>query len=134
MRTVGSCVALALISGSASACEPKFFDSANDAAQAEFLVVGFVTGDRYPNFEKQVLAGEKNPEVSIWHERHVRVAVVERLRGTTQDTIEAPAPCGAPYPGAYARVLVAKGADGFTRVFDARDYEKVAREVLKGGL
>jgi hypothetical protein len=117
MRKTMVVASLSLASCVASACSPKSFDPANDAALAEFLVVGWVTGDRHPSFEKQVLAGKENPQASSMWERHLRIAVAETLRGTTADIIEVLAPCGAPFPRAYERVLVTKGADGFTRGF-----------------
>jgi hypothetical protein len=134
MRTYWFAGLLALLAHVTHACEPMPFHPTMHAAKAEFLVIGYVAGERYPDYEERVLSGGDPEEIEMWGERSLRVIVVESLRGQVGKIIEAPAPCGGPYPGTFKRVVVSKGTDGYVRVFGAEHYEKQARAALKDGL
>ena len=134
MRNCYLAVGLALSASTAFACSPLPFDPIEHAADADMLIVGYVAGERYPIYEERVLAGGDPKMVEVWGERLLRILVVDSLRGGAGKVVEAPAPCGGPSPAAFERVVVSKGADGYTRVFDAEPHEKQARAAVRDGL
>lgn len=98
------------------------------AARAETILVAYVTGERYPDYEAEVLDGEDPDSVDFRRKRVIRVAVVEVRRGQTEERImEIPVACGSSAPEVFERVTVAIDAEGAPAVWAAKDEEMPGR-------
>lgn len=91
---------------SAPACEPAPVSEATLIDEA-ILVIGQVTGARYPEYESDVARLGAAAELEPDDARVVRVAVTDALRGSTDRIVEAVAyPCDPARPIVGERVIV----------------------------
>jgi hypothetical protein len=120
------------VAGSALACSPMWFDRVEHGENALIAKVGYVVGERYPSYERRVLAGEDPRSQEAWQERLLRVAVIDNLRGDDAKFVEVPTACGAPFPELFERVTVVQGRDGYLRVFPAQRTEQKLRQAISG--
>jgi len=125
-------ICVTLFSTQSVACDPKPFDPIDHGRDASLAVVGYVVGERYPDFERSVSGGESPPSLTIWGERLVRVAIVDALKGSPSSIIEAPVACAAPFPVMFERVVVVQGLDEYLRVFSASETESELRANFAG--
>ena len=90
----------------AAACEAQSVPASSIAA-AEILLLGQVTGARYPQYEAEVARVGKSAEVSPLEARIVRVYITDALRGTAPQTAEVTSyPCDAMRPIVGDRVVL----------------------------
>ena len=75
-----------------------------DAREASLILMGYVTGERYPAYEKHVQSA-KNPALGLaFDTRYVRVVFTDSIRGKLIPAIEVPVPCDSPLPRIRERV------------------------------
>ena len=122
---------LILFSASALACEISSFSPDEQLADAQFVGLGIVTGERYPSYEARILAGEGPNTFEIPEERLVRVALTENLRGDADKApLEASVGCGMPIPGISDKVVYGRDKTGAAWVFPAEFAEGKLRRAL----
>ena len=122
---------LALPIGHAYACSPPPPRADRDA-RAESVQVGFVVGERWPDYETSLLAGGKPP--SRRERRFVRVVFTEALKGKLSLPREVSVPCSAPFPEIRERVFVVHHPEGdYLIPADFPDYEKALRAAIADG-
>lgn len=121
----------ALPIGQAHACSPPPPRPERDA-RAESVQVGYVVGERWPDYEASLIAGGK-PSLQ-WDRRLVRVVFTEALKGKLSLPREVSAPCSAPFPEIRERVFVVHHKDGdYLIPADFPDYERELRAAIASG-
>jgi hypothetical protein len=123
--------ALFLVATDAYACSPPI-PIPEQHARAESVQLGYVVGERWPDEERRLLAGDTK-----WHmsnHRLVRVVFVEALKGKLSLPREVLVPCAMPVPELHQRAFVvsSQGLD-FLVPADYPDYEQSLRAALKAG-
>ena len=109
------------------ACSPAPFTPEENAPKAESVLVGYVTGNFFPAYEKSVLETGRGEEMG--GRLYLRIAITETLKGRIVKIVETQAGCFNIRPGTRVVVLREKGV---FRVHDAKngDTEARLRQVL----
>jgi hypothetical protein len=126
-------LALAMASASALACDPRMLSKDWHIDGAQLLGVGYVSGERNPDFEARVLDGEFVLKFvkSFPYVREVRVVPAEIVVGPITGPDYYRVPCDAPFPRIYDRVLFGITSDGWHWVLPAEFWEREFRLLLK---
>jgi hypothetical protein len=105
-------------------------DARDEAQHADAILIGYVTGERYPEYEEHLLRGG-SPDTSPLGRRMIRVVLTEALKGLVPAPLEIAAPCAAPFPEIHERVIVVRraGRDHVTPA-DFLELEKELRAAL----
>ena len=109
------------------ACSPPPFTPEVNAPKADSVLVGYVTGNFFPAYEKSVLETGRGEEMG--GRLYLRIAITETLKGRRTEILETQSGCSNYRPG--DRVVVLR-EDGVFRVHDAKydDTEIRIRRVL----
>jgi hypothetical protein len=115
------------------ACEPIVPDPRNDARTAKAVLIGYVTGEHFPEYEAHLVL-KRSPKNAPLGRRLVRVTFTEALKGKLLKPIEIPAPCSAPFPRVHERVIVVHNTDGYQVIpADFPRIESEFRAILRAG-
>jgi hypothetical protein len=97
-------------------------------AEAQSIVVGYVTGHRHISYEKHVLSGG-SPETGQVGDTLVHVAPIEAIKGPMPtEAIEAEADCMASFAEDWTRVVVVQIA-GRNFLVHSAEYETEVRQI-----
>ena len=114
------------------ACDPTLRDAASDLANAQAIVVGYVTGHRHIGYERHLLSGG-NPQTGQVGDVLVHVAPAEAIKGSKPtQAIEAEADCMGTFPMDRTRVVVVQIAGRYF-LETSQDYEKEVRQSARRG-
>ena len=97
------------------ACNPPPFTPEENAPKAESVLVGYVTGNFFPTYERDVLATGRGEEMG--GRLYLRIAITETLKGRRTEIVETQSGCHNYRPGERVVVLL---EDGVFRVHDAK--------------
>jgi hypothetical protein len=104
------------------ACSPPPFSPEINTPRADSVLVGYVTGNFYPTYERSVLETGRGEEMG--GRLYLRIAVTETLKGRRTEIVEAQSGCHNFRPG--ERVVVLR-ENGHFRVHDAKYDETEVR-------
>lgn len=124
-------ICLTLLPAAAIGCEAETFSPETHLADLRFVAVGYVTGERHPAFERQLLAGGPASSAPEFSERVVRVVPAERVAGRFDRTLEVRVPCDAPRPMVRERVIMGMLGDGKRWAFPAEGIEADVRAAFE---
>ncbi len=104
------------------ACSPVPFSPEENTTRADSVLVGYVTGNFYPTYEKSVLETGRGEEMG--GRLYLRIAVTETLKGRRTEIVETQSGCHNFRPG--ERVVVLR-ENGLFHVRDAKYDETEVR-------
>ena len=115
------------------ACEPIVPDPRSDARTAQAVLIGYVTGEHFPEYEAHLVMKRSAKDAPLGR-RLLRVTFTEALKGKLLTPIEIPAPCSAPFPRVHERVIVVRNTDGYQIIpADFPRIESEFRAALRAG-
>ncbi len=93
------------------------------------VVVGYVAGERFPNYEKRVIEGADPELIEVPEYRQVLVVVKERKSGTSADAIWVSGGCDITSPRVFERVVLVRAPNSKYQLLFGEDLEDMLEEI-----